>query len=831
VTSGREGVLDSTREHPALRPDELSNADFQSLPGARPSNELGAQERASWSGGAVQEDAPDPLVGTTLHETYVVARVLGVGGMGRVYEAHHTRIRTKRFAIKVLHAGFARNPEIRIRFQREAEAAATIEHDGVVGTYDVGETPQGWPYMVSEYLAGLDLKDYLKEHGALEPSVVIHIGRQLCSALSAAHARGVIHRDLKPQNIFVLSRTDGPTSGTRTAPSEPELPTVKVLDFGLSRFLESDTELTKTGIILGTPGYMAPEQAHGRETDLRTDVYGIGALLYALATGVPPFKEETPQLTVLAVMNREPLRPRELRSTIPVELEVVIQKAMARDPVERYPDASAMGFALAHLTQTSTRRQGRRYSDWSAFRDPRAGLVLYGLLALTFGSISAIGATISALSLRRIKRDALSLSGLEWLLGMALLAVLLVPAGLALRRFVRRIWDNSARVADLWPKIRRVSHISLASYGLSALIIWTAAVILGMRRGNLSNLALTSHLLLFIVLPGNAMLGATVGLFKEAWSSSRLRSVRLVTNVAYPAFATMLGLGLVFLTIRVSVTETERTQEAQFAAAHPASGGLIAAAPQKLISEPKIPVEPPTPPPSSSISGASKAPEEAAVQASELESEAPKEELAVAAEDGASALEALRERYPTDPKVLKALVFSHASRADTLDKAAEVIGSLLEVEPNSNRDPEVVFILKRALLAPGSAHRQAARAVTTKMGTEGAELLYQLMSEHPEQRNRLKDLFHELRRAKLASAEVSIAYDLRYASSCQSRLALLDRAEKYGDLRSLHQLQALSTAPKRCGWGRTCHPPCRAEAERFRQSVKVITRRLNPPPH
>jgi serine/threonine protein kinase len=828
VTSGRGGVLDSTKQHPAPRADELSNADFQSLPGARPERELPLPDRSSWSGSPVEEDAPDPLVGTTLHETYVVARVLGVGGMGRVYEAHHTRIRTKRFAIKVLHAEFSRNPEIRLRFQREAEAAATIEHDGVVGTYDVGETPQGWPYMVSEYLGGVDLKDYLKEHGALAPEVVVHIGRQLCSALNAAHTRGVIHRDLKPQNIFVLARQDGPPSGTRIGTAEPELPTVKVLDFGLSRFLESDTELTKTGIILGTPGYMAPEQAHGRETDSRTDVYGIGALLYALATGLPPFKEETPQLTVLAVMNREPVRPRELRSTIPVELEVVIQKAMARDPVDRYPDASSMGVALASLTDASARAERRRYSNWPAFRDPRWGLVLYGLAALTFGGISAIGAVFSAFALRRVKLLELPLSPLEWLLGIALFAVLLIPVVLALRRFVRRTWENSAKVAELWPRVRRASHVSVGAYGVSALIVWTAAALLGIHRGDLSSLPLTSNLLLFIVLPVNALLGATTSLLKEAWGSSRRGWLRVLANLAYPAFASMLGLGLVVLTIRTGVMGTERTPGAPSGAIRSRSDAL-GASPQNHTS-PERPIEAPSlaAAPSESVSpGAS---ETNPNEASDAETLAPKEELAVAAEDGASALEALRARYPTDPKVLKALVFSHASRADTLDKAAEAIGSLLEVEPKSNRDPEVVFILKRALLAPGPAHRQAARAVTTKMGTEGAELLYQLMSEHPEQRNRLKDLFHELRRAKLASAEVSIAYDLRYASSCQSRLPLLERAEKYGDLRSLHQLQALSTAPKRCGWGRTCHPPCRAEAERFRQSVKVITRRLSPPP-
>src|SRR5690606_25857340 len=181
----------------------------------------------------------------------------------------HTRIRSKRYAVKVLHREFSLNPDVRLRFQREAEAAAAIEHDGVVGTYDLGKTPEGRPYMVCEYLAGVDLNAYLKERGVLPAPTVVHIGKQLCRALGAAHQRGVIHRDLKPHNIFVLQTKSKSLPGRGDESRSIELPTVKVLDFGLSRFVEHDNELTKSGMILGTPEYMAPEQANGRETDLR----------------------------------------------------------------------------------------------------------------------------------------------------------------------------------------------------------------------------------------------------------------------------------------------------------------------------------------------------------------------------------------------------------------------------------------------------------------------------------------------------------------------------------------------------------------------------------
>src|SRR5690606_26070464 len=250
------------------------------------------------------------------------------GGMGRIYRARHTRIPQKLFAIKVLRPELARNPSVQARFQREAETAACISHPNVVGVYDVGRTADGWSYLVCEFLEGVDLAAHLEQRKQLDTALAVHVALQVCDALLAAHERNVVHRDLKPHNVFLLADKSG---------AIPALPTVKVLDFGLSRFLDtSDAQLTRTGVIMGTPAYMAPEQARAERGDHRVDIYGVGTVLYTALTGRAPFKEDTLHATVLAVMTSEPERPRSVNPDIPEALELVIQKAMAKDPKDRF---------------------------------------------------------------------------------------------------------------------------------------------------------------------------------------------------------------------------------------------------------------------------------------------------------------------------------------------------------------------------------------------------------------------------------------------------------------------------------------------------------------
>ncbi|HHH29621.1 MAG TPA: hypothetical protein ENK57_14920, partial [Polyangiaceae bacterium] len=276
-----------------------------------------------WSGSVVEEE--DELVGQTLNGTYVIERILGEGGMGRVYLARHTRIQRKRFAIKSLHPEYVRRPDVVKRFRREAEAAAAITSEHVVGVYDVDDDDMGRPYIVAELLEGTELGDLLEAEGRLAVPKAVRIIRQICRALTAAHDQGVVHRDMKPENVFLVG--------------DPERPTVKVLDFGISR-LDDGTEgtnLTKAGTVMGTPSYMPPEQARGARVDHRADVYAVGAILYRAVTGELPFDRDDPMATVAAVLTEEPVRPRTLSAEIPEGLEIVIQRAMAKDQDERYP--------------------------------------------------------------------------------------------------------------------------------------------------------------------------------------------------------------------------------------------------------------------------------------------------------------------------------------------------------------------------------------------------------------------------------------------------------------------------------------------------------------
>jgi serine/threonine protein kinase len=282
----------------------------------------------------------DPLLGATLNGTYQIIRVIGEGGMGKVYEAKHLRLASRRFAVKVLHAEYARHGDVLTRFQREAEAAAAIAHSHVLEVFDVSRTDDGRPFIVGEYLEGEDFHDFLEKRHKLDVPTTVAIARQVCGALRAAHEAGVVHRDMKPENIFVIT--------TRGVIGRPGAPFVKVLDFGISKVKGTgETNLTRTGMIMGTPNYMAPEQARGEKVDHRVDVYALGAIIYRMVTGKRAFDGTDPGAVITAVLSDEPLRPRALEPSIPESFEVVVQRAMAKDARDRYQSMEELDRALS----------------------------------------------------------------------------------------------------------------------------------------------------------------------------------------------------------------------------------------------------------------------------------------------------------------------------------------------------------------------------------------------------------------------------------------------------------------------------------------------------
>jgi beta-lactam-binding protein with PASTA domain len=252
---------------------------------------------------------------------YRITERIGSGGMADVYKAvDETLGRT--VAVKVLHARFADDPEFVQRFRHEASAAANLSHPAIVNIYDYG-VEAGTYYIVMELVRGTDLKAVVKQHGALDPINVAEYGAQICAALSVAHGYGIIHRDIKPQNIVLM-----PDGG------------IKVMDFGIARAVDSDA--TQTGSVLGTAQYVSPEQAQGRRLGPESDLYSLGVVLYELSTGKLPFEGDTPVSVALRHVNEEPVPPRSINPQIPPALEAVILKAMRKDPTSRYRSADEM---------------------------------------------------------------------------------------------------------------------------------------------------------------------------------------------------------------------------------------------------------------------------------------------------------------------------------------------------------------------------------------------------------------------------------------------------------------------------------------------------------
>jgi serine/threonine-protein kinase len=268
---------------------------------------------------------------------YQLVSKLGSGGMGDVFLAEHVLMK-RPCALKLIHAAAAAEPRALARFEREVKSTASLTHPHTIEIYDYGHTDDGTFYYVMEYLPGLGLDQLLAEYGPLPPGRVIFLLRQVCSALAEAHAAGLIHRDLKPGNLYISER-----GGLCDF--------VKVLDFGLVKRIQepSAARLTADHVVSGTPHYMAPEQALGaRELDARSDLYALGAIAYHMLCGQPPFPGDNPMAVMIAHAH-EKLPPLSAhRADIPDDLQQVVLRCLAKSPADRYADAKELEQALAN---------------------------------------------------------------------------------------------------------------------------------------------------------------------------------------------------------------------------------------------------------------------------------------------------------------------------------------------------------------------------------------------------------------------------------------------------------------------------------------------------
>jgi beta-lactam-binding protein with PASTA domain/tRNA A-37 threonylcarbamoyl transferase component Bud32 len=263
-----------------------------------------------------------------LGERYEIGGVLGRGGMAEVHRGRDLRL-GREVAVKVLRHDLARDPSSQVRFRREAQAAASLNHPAIVAVYDTGEdrtTTGATPYIVMEYVEGETLRDVLRREGRLSPERAMSLTADICAALDFSHRNGIVHRDVKPGNVMITPQG-----------------TVKVMDFGIARAVsDSAATMTSTAAVIGTAQYLSPEQARGESVDARSDVYSAGCLLYELVTGTPPFTGDSPVAVAYQHVREDPRTPSSINPDIPPELDAILLKAMSKNPANRYQSAADM---------------------------------------------------------------------------------------------------------------------------------------------------------------------------------------------------------------------------------------------------------------------------------------------------------------------------------------------------------------------------------------------------------------------------------------------------------------------------------------------------------
>jgi serine/threonine protein kinase len=297
----------------------------------------GAAQTVESGGGASMQalgtEAPT-LIGATLDGAYRITRLIAEGGMSTVYEAVQLRL-DQRVAVKVMARELASNQEALARFRREAEITSRLRHPHLVTIMDFGTAPASQPYLVMEYLEGIDLDHRIRELGRLPLPAVVHITKQLASALGAAHDQGIVHRDLKPANVFLVKLA-----------GEPDF--AKILDFGISKVRAANTQLTKASAIIGTPNYMSPEQATGMidEIDHRTDQWALACIVWEMLSGRSPFASDDMSAVFYQVIHLDPGPLAKRAPDLPPAVESVLRRALSKSMTDRFPSMRDFANAL-----------------------------------------------------------------------------------------------------------------------------------------------------------------------------------------------------------------------------------------------------------------------------------------------------------------------------------------------------------------------------------------------------------------------------------------------------------------------------------------------------
>lgn len=290
---------------------------------------------------------------TILNQRYRLIELAGAGGMATVYRGQDLLLE-RNVAVKFLREPFASDPAFRARFLGEARAAARLDHPNIVRIYDVGEDEGNHPYIVMEIVEGEDLKSSIRRDGPLSVNQALNLTRQICAGVGHAHRAGIVHCDLKPQNILVTYEGQA-----------------KVTDFGIARAFQEEERTPQEepeDVVWGSPHYIAPEQAMGKMPTPATDVYSIGVMLYEMLTGVPPFHDPDPTALAMKHLREEPVALRSLNPRVPPGLDLLVRKALSKDPAQRYHNADQLGAAIGAYMQ-----QGEEYTRPQGVVAPATG--------------------------------------------------------------------------------------------------------------------------------------------------------------------------------------------------------------------------------------------------------------------------------------------------------------------------------------------------------------------------------------------------------------------------------------------------------------------------
>jgi len=290
-------------------------------------------------------NAGNDIIGSVIADRYHVIRKLGEGGMGQVYLAEHVKM-GRMSALKIMRPAVVKDVESISRFNREAANASRISHTNVAAVYDFGETSDGVIYLAMEYVDGVPLTTLIEQTGPLSPTRAAEITRQAAEGLAAAHQLGIVHRDLKPDNLMIAKTRDGDDL-------------VKIVDFGIAKAAGNDAQkVTKTGLVIGTPDYMSPEQLAGDPVDSRSDIYSLGIVAFNMLTGKLPFPSDSAQESMIMRLTDSPKTLAESRPEIawPSGVQQILDKALARDVAERYQSAAAFGRDLESASHGPTGR-------------------------------------------------------------------------------------------------------------------------------------------------------------------------------------------------------------------------------------------------------------------------------------------------------------------------------------------------------------------------------------------------------------------------------------------------------------------------------------------